>query len=81
MKSDQMLTAAEQFRGAEEAIARIALDEAYLTTMARAAQEYRRARRELLAIAAGCASDDPVLTAAADKLEQARTAMKQAIKV
>jgi hypothetical protein len=81
MKIYQALTAAEQFRGAEEAIARLPLGEQFIDEMAGAAQEYRRARRELLAMSAACGIDDPALKAAADAMEQARAAMKQAIKI
>jgi hypothetical protein len=80
MKIEQALTAAK-FRGAEEAIGSVPLDERYLDEMARAARQYRLAQRELLALTATCRDDDPALQAAAKNVEQARLAVKQAIRI
>jgi hypothetical protein len=81
MKIEQALTAAT-FRGAEKAIGSVPLDERYIDNIAQAAAEYRRAKRELLALTTkACPDGDPALQAAAENVNQARIAVKQAIRV
>jgi hypothetical protein len=63
-----------------EASAHEPLGSRYIDHMAVAAEEYRRAKRELLALRTDQASED-ALQAASERLANARMAVKRAIKI
>ena len=77
MTFEEARTAADAFRG-REGLARQNLDS--LDDMTNAAAEYRRAKRELVAVRAANAPENALL-AATERLAKARLAVKRAIKV
>jgi hypothetical protein len=73
--------AADRRRGEEAIVVGEPVGLEHMPAMANAAKEYRRRKRELIELKAASPDDSEALRLAVERCEQARLAVKQAIRI